>query len=96
MGKETKTTKKEKKNRIFSYRKLLYSGKEHKLPKGLYPFLYMKEKETIYIFAVDKDKNYTIIWDGISKFPNEIQWILKAKNDEYEILRKFVKETTKK
>ena len=83
MKEETiKSTNKDK-----QYRRFLTSDKSPKLPRGFYPLFYLKEKKRVYIFAIDKEKNYTISWDGVSEYPNEIQWQLKDKNDEYEVFR---------
>ena len=59
------------------------------LPKTMCPLFYSENKKsgTIYIFAIDKQKNYTITWDGYSKFPNVIQSHEKKEDDLYEIQR---------
>ena len=70
-----------------TYRRFLYSDKKPKLPNGVYPLYFLQEKKMIYIFAIDKEKNYTIIWDGFSEYPNNFYWVLKDKNDKHEFFR---------
>lgn len=69
------------------YRKIKKTDKLPHLPKGLLPFFISKIEENILIFALSKDKNYTIVWDGEGKYPNHIYFCDKYYNDEWNFLR---------
>jgi hypothetical protein len=56
------------------YRKIKSTNRLPSLPKSFIPIYYLKEKKRIIIWAEDSKKRYTIIWDGISKYPSDIYY----------------------
>ena len=65
------------------YRKIKKSDKLPELPKDWKPLFLVKEDDWDYIFAIGKEKNYTIRWDRFSRNFTEMWEMAKDKNDLY-------------
>lgn len=57
------------------YRKVRSNDKLPELPSDIIPiFISKPDKNYTLIFAENKDRRYTIVWNNIDKYPTSLHW----------------------